>query len=365
MYLLIGQGLAGSLLADALLRRGERVRILGDARPSSSGVAAGLFNPVTGRKPQKTWLADELFPYLHRFYPNLETRLGARFFHPTPLYRPFGSAAEREAGLAFAAQAELSDFLRPNSNDDEYSPAVRNEHGGLLTLRAGWVDVPALLAGFRRYFETLGIFEESTFDPADLHIGDEVLTWRALRVEHLVFCEGVYATENPYFGWLPFNPVKGETITVKPAGTPPMPGIVNRGVWGIPRADGTLRVGATYVWPKGDGTSLDWISTAEGRGFLGEKLRGWLRPEYTVLEGAAGIRPAVQGRRPLLGRHPDYPRLAIFNGLGSKGVSLAPFFADQLADHLILGKELDEAVNISRFFSLYSGRKNGEWKMES
>lgn len=357
MFLLIGQGLAGSLLADALLRRGERVRILGDARPNSSGAAAGLFNPVTGRKPQKTWLADELFPYLHRFYPDLETRLGAQFFYPTPLYRPFGSAAEREAGLAFAATPELSNFLRPNPNDDEYSPAVRNERGGLLTLRAGWVDVPALLAAFRRHFQALGIFEESTFDPADLHISDEVLTWHTLRAEGLVFCEGVYATENPYFSWLPFNPVKGETITVKPAGTRPIPGIVNRGVWGISRADGTLRVGATYVWPKAGGDPLDWFPTAEGREFLEEKLRGWLKPDYTVLDQAAGIRPAVQGRRPLLGRHPEFPRLSIFNGLGSKGVSLAPFFAEQLAEHLVSGKELDAAVNINRFFSLYSGRK--------
>ncbi|MBC7891775.1 MAG: FAD-binding oxidoreductase [Sphingobacteriaceae bacterium] len=358
MFLLIGQGLAGSLLAEALLRRGERVRIVGDARPSSSGVAAGLFNPVTGRKPQKTWLADDLFPYLHRFYPDLETRLGATFFYPTPLYRPFGSAAEREAGLAFAVQPELSDFLCPSPNDDVYSPAVRNEYGGLLTLRAGWVDVPALLLAFRRHFETLGIFEETAFDPADLYIGDKALTWRNLQLEQLVFCEGVYATENPYFGWLPFNPVKGETITVKPNGTPPLPGIVNRGVWGIPKADGTLRVGATYVWPK-PGFPLDWVTTTEGREFLEEKLRGWLKPEYTVLEQAAGIRPAVQGRRPLLGRHPEYHRLSIFNGLGSKGVSLAPFFADQLAEHLVSGKELDEAVNISRFFSLYSGRKKG------
>jgi glycine/D-amino acid oxidase-like deaminating enzyme len=356
MYLLIGQGLAGSLLADALLQRGQRVRVVADARPTASGVAAGLFNPVTGRKPQLTWRADALFPFLHRFYPDLETRLGARFFHPLPLYRPFGSASERADGLKLTAEPALRRFLEPAPDDGDYAATVRNDFGGLRTLGAGWVDVPALLTAFRRFLTERGLFEEATFSPESLHLTTDGAVWMGQNFTRVVFCEGAYATENPFFNWLPFNPVKGESLTLRLDGPLPpgisIPGIVNRGVWLIPRADATARVGATYVWKP-----LDWENTDEGRAFLEEKLRVWLKPSYAVIGQAAGIRPAVQGRRPLLGLHPEFRQLALFNGLGSKGVSLAPFFAQQMAELLVYGKEPDETVNINRFFSLYSGRK--------
>lgn len=351
MHLIIGQGLAGSLLADALLRRGQAVHVVADDRPTSSGVAAGLFNPVTGRKPQLTWLADALFPFLHRFYPELEDRLGAKFFHPSPLYRPFGSPEERDFGLSLTAQPGLNQFLQPAPDDAAYAETVRNEFGGLRTLGAGWVDVPALLAAFRREFSRRGVFREKTCLPGSLKINPNGVEWEGQPYATALFCEGVHATENPHFNWLPFNPVKGESLALRLDGPVP-PGIVNRGVWLIPKADATARVGATYVWKP-----LNWEPTSEGQEFLLQKLKGWLKTPYEVTGQSAGIRPAVQGRRPLVGLHPEFPQLGIFNGLGSKGVSLAPFFAQQFAEFLVEGKELHEAVNINRFFSLYSGQK--------
>ena len=46
---------------------------------SSSKVAAGLYNPITGRKMVKTWLADELFPNLSKFYQDLEKKIDTKF----------------------------------------------------------------------------------------------------------------------------------------------------------------------------------------------------------------------------------------------------------------------------------------------
>ena len=63
-YLLIGQGIAGTALSYQLLKRGKNVLLIDKKRnDSSSRVAAGLFNPITGRRMIKTWLADKLFPY--------------------------------------------------------------------------------------------------------------------------------------------------------------------------------------------------------------------------------------------------------------------------------------------------------------
>ena len=41
------------------------------------------------------------------------------------------------------------------------------------------------------------------------------------------------------------------------------------------------------------------------------------------------------------------------NGLGTKGVTLAPFFANQMVNNLKNCSNIDKEVNISRYYSLY------------
>ncbi|HBA65740.1 MAG TPA: FAD-dependent oxidoreductase, partial [Methylococcaceae bacterium] len=47
-FLIVGQGLAGSLLAFELIQRNAQVMVVDDGRENASEVAAGLINPVTG-----------------------------------------------------------------------------------------------------------------------------------------------------------------------------------------------------------------------------------------------------------------------------------------------------------------------------
>lgn len=68
-YILVGQGIAGTALAWHLIQAGKRVLVVNDStRPSASLVAAGIYNPLTGRKLVKTWMADTIFPYAINFY---------------------------------------------------------------------------------------------------------------------------------------------------------------------------------------------------------------------------------------------------------------------------------------------------------
>ncbi len=92
-FLLIGQGLAGSILAHHLLEQGCSVHMINTTqhRPAASPAAAGLYNPITGRKMVKTWRADALFPYLASFYDGWQQQLNTHFLHPMPIYRPFVS----------------------------------------------------------------------------------------------------------------------------------------------------------------------------------------------------------------------------------------------------------------------------------
>ena len=88
-YLIVGQGIAGSLLAYELEQAGRRVLVLNEEKENtSSNKAAGIYNPITGRKLVKTWLADELFPGLEGYYLGLEQTLGAHSVSYTHLTLP-------------------------------------------------------------------------------------------------------------------------------------------------------------------------------------------------------------------------------------------------------------------------------------
>ncbi|WP_234733139.1 NAD(P)/FAD-dependent oxidoreductase [Tellurirhabdus bombi] len=351
-YLIVGQGVAGSVLAWRLHQQGKTVQIVGNPNgPAASLAAAGIFNPLTGKKLVRTWKADQLFPFLHQFYTELETALGASFMHHTAIYRPYRSIEEQNSYLAQTADPVIEPFVAAHSNDEDYAPFIKNPYGGLTVTQAGWIDTKALLTAVRAYFIEKGQFVEATFQYDQLKVDAEGVEWNGQRFRKVIFCEGPEGNKNPFFDWLPYNPVKGQVLDVEIEGYS-VQNIVNQGIFILPYAENKCRVGATYTWH-----DLDWETTEDGKQFLEVKLRDLLTVPYRIIGQRAGIRPATKDRRPLIGLHPEHPAVAIFNGLGTKGVSLAPFFADQFADYLEGRKELELAANISRHFSLYYHQK--------
>jgi glycine/D-amino acid oxidase-like deaminating enzyme len=73
-----------------------------------------------------------------------------------------------------------------------------------------------------------------------------------------------------------------------------------------------------------------------------------------VLGHKAAIRPATLERRPFLGFHPRYPAIGILNGMGTKGTSLAPFFANQLAQNIVYNFPVSPEADVHRFSRILS-----------
>ena len=68
-FLIIGQGIAGTLLAEELLENQQSVFIIDKYHPnSSSNIATGIVNPITGRKLVKSFMIDELLPICDEVY---------------------------------------------------------------------------------------------------------------------------------------------------------------------------------------------------------------------------------------------------------------------------------------------------------
>ncbi|HNC64044.1 MAG TPA: FAD-dependent oxidoreductase, partial [Chitinophagales bacterium] len=71
--------------------------------------------------------------------------------------------------------------------------------------------------------------------------------------------------------------------------------------------------------------------------------------KYEVIDEKAGIRPTIKDRRPVLGAHPEHKNMYVYNGMGTKGISLAPYFSNELILHITENKEIDKEIGIQRF----------------
>ena len=346
-YILVGQGLAGSILADHLINAGCSV-IVYDAPElsNSSKIAGGLYNPVTGRKMVKTWNADPLFDYLTNYYPKFEKRIEADFLNEIPIYRPFISAEELNEWMGLSADIDYSKYLKSVHSSAAYGHQVNDNFGGLLLDKSGYVNTAELLSASGKYLLRHNVLKQEYFDPACLVLGPEDCSYKDVRCKAVVFCSGHKALEQKYFNWIPLRPVKGELLMIRT--DEKLEVIHNRGVFVIPHKDGLCKVGSTY-----DHQNLDENPTIEARTVLVNKLNELVKFTYKIESQLAGVRPATKDRKPIIGQHPKYNSLLAFNGFGTKGVSLIPFYAKQFTQLLVDKSRIDDEVNIERFFSLY------------
>lgn len=312
------------------------------ARNKSSSVAAGLFNPITGKVMSKTWLADELFRELFSFYADAERDLGRSFFFPQPLYRPFLSIEEQNEWMGKSSGESFKEYIQDIFVTKTYKQA-RDPFGGILLKKCGYLDVPAFLDSVRERLRSLQAFREERFDSSLLDASTDHITYSNLTADKIIFCTGIHAAP-----WLPIRLLKGETLTIELDEKPEV--IFNRGVYVVPTHNiNRYKVGATY-----ETKDLTEAPTEAGRAELEQKLNDLISLPYRRAGQSWGFRPTVPDRRPLLGSHPELKNVVIFNGLGTKGVSLAPYFSAQLTAWLLGKGEIQPEVNINRFKSLSS-----------
>lgn len=332
--LIVGQGLAGSILALECWNRGIPFQIWNAPKKyfTSSFAAGGIFNPVTGRKFENTWLARELFDYLKGFYPKMEALLGERFFHESKMFRPFGDQNSVE-------------WLEKRRQEMDFT-YLDWQQEGVWIKEAGWVDVPRFLQAARDFFIKNQVYFEKEFvhsSISDLNQKEFHLDGRVFS--KILFCEGFHAQKsNPFFSHLCFLPAKGELLTIQiPDHSQDY--ILSKNGFLLPMKNQKFKVGATYRWDE-----FTNQPTRDALSELESKLESFGIKEYKILQQEVGVRPATQDRRPFIGFIPG-SNLGIFNGFGSKGVSLIPYFANGLVDEWEGNKNLPLDASIRRFYS--------------
>lgn len=352
LVLILGQGLAGTTLAHTLLKRQCEVVVADNGHlTSSSMVAAGLWNPIVFRRINKGWMADEFTVALESFYPEMETLLNARFYHPLDVLRVHSSETEMNLWEEKKNHGLYAKYLGKRGNNGLFPFKKEPEYGTAFVHHTGFLDVKEYLESSGRFFKKKGIALSGHLElPMD---AQELAGWnlRGMKPEIIIDCRGSSSAEQPLFSWLPFGLTKGEVLTIRTTGFS-VASILNAGIFLLPQGRDIFRVGATFNWDERNN-----IPTEKARKELTERLEKVLSLDFDIVEQRAGIRPTVQDRRPLIGKHPLNDKLYIFNGLGTKGVLLAPWLASHFADYLLAGATLLPEVDIRRFYHMF-GSKN-------
>ncbi|NML66179.1 FAD-binding oxidoreductase [Hymenobacter sp. RP-2-7] len=364
-YLLVGHGIAGAVLGCELRRRGHRVLIYDEPRPdAASRVAAGLMNPVAGKRFALTWRAHDTLPTALAFYRALGAELGETYLQEAPILKVFGSLEEQQQLLTRAASGAdpWQGFVAEIDPRPLELPGLLAPHGGAWLRGGGHVRTEPLLAALARQGQAAGWLREETFNWQALvaePAGGVAYAPGGVRAARVVCCQGAAALTCPHFGWLPLTPNRGAVLDVA---VPGLSGaqVLNRGAYVVPgAAEGQFRVGATYRWPPFAPEATLGPGNDDERELTG-RLAGLTALPFAVLGERRGVRPAVRDRRPLLGCHPRLPWLSLFGGFGSKGVSLAPRLAALLADHLAGAGALWPEADVARYAHLYPATPNTE-----
>lgn len=347
-YILVGQGIAGSLLAYEFIRRDKKIAVYDiPEKNHCSSIAAGLFNPITGRRFGKTWKADRLFPFLLKYYPELEKVTSSNFFHQRLIFRPFLTIQEQNEVLSRSSLSDLGGYIDHIITEPTEDFPVYNDLGGVFLKHTGYIDIPELIKHVRNMIIESGAYFPEYFNEKNLLVEEKSLRYGNVSADAIIFCTGSETAVSEYFGWLPFRPVKGEMIRIKIEKTWNF--IFNRQVFILPLENHIFKVGATY-----DRDRINLQKTHKAKQYFEEKLRKFLHIRFKIIDQVAGIRPATLDRRPFIGMHPLYKNVGIFNGLGSKGVTLGPYFAKNFVEFLLENKELEKEVNIKRYIYLNS-----------
>lgn len=346
-YIVVGFGLAG--LAFVLeLEKANKSFIVIDNNPNRpSRVVGGMYNPIILKRFTPAWQAHEMWQVAHSFYKELEKKFSKEYLFPFEIRRILQSVEEQNNWVVASDKAVMCDYMKPDIIQESIA-GIKAPFGFGKLINVGRVAGEMLLEDYKSYLLSKNLLKIDTFDYDSLLINEKSISYKTIKAKQVVFSEGSYIHQNPFFNYLPMQVAKGELLVIEvPKLT--IDFTIKSSVFMVPFGNNQYVVGATYNWKD---KSFDATDLAQQE--LEEKLKRFLKLPYRIVATKVGIRPTVKDRRPLVGQHPKYTNLAVLNGLGTRGVIIAPAIAKTLFNAIENKHEIPKEMSVERFQSLYT-----------
>jgi glycine/D-amino acid oxidase-like deaminating enzyme len=295
---------------------------------------------VAGKRMLRSWGLDHFLPAALHTYQVLEEEFRMQLLRETSILQ-FPATAE-EATLFAIRAAEEETFLSADVQMGQLQSFFEYYHTPGRIAPAWSLNTTALLGILRERLLQTDVLREEAFDWSALEMAEDGIRYQDVAASHLICCEGWAGMHNTYFRNLPFSPAKGEALILS---IPSLPRdtIYKHGMTLAPWGGDLFWLGSSYDW-----NFTDAAPTAVFRQKAEALLKAWLKLPYQVVDHRAAVRPATVGQRPFVGVHPVHQHMAILNGLGAKGVLMAPLLAENLVAHLTAGEALMPEVDVMR-----------------
>lgn len=341
-YIIVGCGIAGISFCEQLKKHHKTFVVFDDNSQQSSSVAGGLYNPVVLKRFTPVWKSKEQLQIALSLYHHLEAEFDIKLDYKIPVYRKFASLEEQNDWFTASDKLNLSEYLSSKliKNDNAYIDAP---FGFGEVKETGRIDVKILLDTYKMSLLKQGILFETAFDYPYLNIEENAIRYKDVQAKQLVFSDGFGIKQNPFFNHLPLVPAKGELLTIY-APDLDIHYVLKSAIFLIPLGNHLYIVGATYEWK-----DLTNEISDSAKNELLTKLKKLINCPFEVVNQVAGIRPTVKDRRPLVGQHTEHKNVYVLNGLGTRGVMIGPYVAEQLYNSIECQQPLDLEIDIKRF----------------
>lgn len=340
-YIIVGSGLAGIAFAEEAIENNKSFLVINNQSQNSSKIAGGLYNPVILKRFSFVWNAEQQLQLLTIFYSNIEKKLNLKLNFKLPLLRKFYSIEEQNNWFIASDKPNLAKFLSTDLVTIKYNHIPSPFSFGEV-MHSGYVDTALLVNSYQDYLIKSNNYFEDTFDYNQLIINDDYVEYKNHKAKNIIFAEGFGMLLNPFFNDLPLDGTKGELLIIK-APDLNFDVIIKSAIFVVPLGNNLFKVGATYNWEDKTNTP-----TEEAKQELLTEIKSLINCDFEVVEHRAGVRPTVKDRRPLIGTHPKHNRLHLLNGMGTRGVMLAPAMAKDLFNNIEHGIPLDLHIDIKR-----------------
>lgn len=342
-YLIVGFGLAGMAMAAVLEKQGKTFKVIDNNPNLNTRVIGGMYNPIILKRFTPAWQADEMWQVSEGFYMEMETKFQKKYLFPTKIRRIIHKTEEQNNWVVASDKPVMSNYMNPKIVHEQVK-GIKAPFGFGEMSGVGRVAGEELLQDYKSYLIEKALFTFSDFKYSLLKHDENGVSYQNIKARKIIFSEGSYVLNNPFFKEVEMKPAKGEMLVLK------IPELkinfsLKSGVFLVPLGDDLYIAGATYNWVD---KSLD--PTDEAQFEIEEKLKSFLSTAYKIVDRKTGIRPTVKDRRPVIGLHPLYKNMALLNGLGTRGVIIAPYLAQTLYNYFTSAQELPPEIDIQRFY---------------
>jgi glycine oxidase len=338
-FIIVGQGLAGTMATHFLLKHTQNILVLDSEEHTASFAAAGIINPVTGRNYVKSWMIDTLLPFAIETYDELGHLLNLKTYQKLNILRTLHSVKEQNDWDARKYDNDYDNYILEKENTSCLDGIVKSNQSYGEISHAYQIKLKETILAFRSYLLSRSQYLKMKVQEDEIVFNDDFISINGFKTRKIIFSNGYKAMENAFTSQLPFSPAKGNALIIR--GDFHLLKNLRDQVFITPLEDGTHWVGSGYQSNIGSE-----LPDTEEQEKLEKLLQEILNVPYEVVARLSGIRPAMKTRRPIIGKLPHNENAFILNGLGTKGASLAPYFANMLVDFIFSKGSIIKEVDV-------------------